>query len=384
MKIIEYNQKKYPYLEVYDSGAMFIGSYVLKLLLQVGIVIFLALTGVPDTFTSTLGGICLITSLNEIAFALTPIAYGKIKGRNLLFDMGFEQKFSPSIALLCIPLSVAVICLGSPLASGFIKLVELIGYDMSAVASVSPDTPGELVLTLFFVALLPAFAEEYLFRGNIARGLAKNGYLYAIFMSAFIFAIMHGNPLQLVHQFILGVVCAVLYCSTKSLFPSIILHFCNNAFALIIEYVNVTGGHNYLNFTEPWKFVVMCLVGIVATAGIMFAILVLAKRYSQKHKVAPADNIDTVVTERTAAKNAAEEFFDDVYKPDAEREYENEKQRIFDERIATAQNEAAMEVLYTEREKAEKKEKIRNRRALIYSIIVALAVWIISFIINVV
>lgn len=383
MKIFGYGNKNYPYLETYDAGAMFIGSYVLKLFLQVALVVLLAMTDVPDTFTSTMGGICLITSLNELAFFLTPVAYGKIRGKNLLSDMGFEKKFSPWVALLCVPLAIAVICFGSPLANAFIKLVELIGYKTENVTSVVVDSGSDLALTLVFVALIPAIAEEYLFRGNIARGLAKNGYFFAVFVSSALFALMHGNPLQLVHQFIIGVACAVLYFSTRSLIPSILLHFLNNAIALVLGYLENMG--KPLNL-PVWGWALVCVAGFVASALLLWAVVTLSSGYTQKagRTQTLSDDAAAVYARKKYAIPAFQDRFFALHRSDGEIFADNAEAAGINAKLAGAETEAEKLVLRADIDEKAKKARMKDKKALIYSFILTGAVWIVSFIVNVV
>lgn len=383
MKIFEYGQKNYPYLETYDAGAMFIGSYVLKLFLQIALVILLAVTDVPDTFTSTMGGICLITSLNELAFFLTPVAYGKIRGRNLITDMGFESRFSPWVALICVPLTIAVICFGSPLANAFIKLVDLIGYKTENVTSIVVDSGSDLALTLVFVALIPSIAEEYLFRGNIARGLSKNGYFFAIFVSSALFALMHGNPLQLVHQFILGVACAVLYFSTRSLIPSILLHFLNNATALVMGYFESMG--KAIQLSAGW-WALVCVAGLVVSVLLLWAIVVISKNYRAKHPLKESLSEDAAAeyASKKYAIPAMQKTFFELHRSEEEIYADNAAAQEIRAKTDEAKTEAEQMVLRADLAEKSKKAKMKDKKALIYSFVLTLAVWIVSFIVNVV
>lgn len=354
-----------------DGAAVFLGSYVLKLLLQVIIVIVLGVTDVDPDFSKTIAYACIITSSNEIAFLLTPLAYGKIKGYDTIRGMGFEGKFSLWATLLVIPLSVALICMGQPLAEGFVRLVALIGYDTSAATSIMPSTPGELAATLILVALLPAIAEEYVFRGCVARAFARKGYVFAVFMSALLFAIMHGSPLQLVHQFLIGVVCAVLFFATRSLWPPIILHFLNNAIALVLGYVQNRG--SAFAVTEAWQYVVMCVVGVAATIGLLIAVIYLCKARAAK-----------VDPESGAAKRAdMERTLRSLYESPEVRGAAQAELDALDAELAEAKSEQMAEVIKEARRESANKEKLRDRRALIYSFLFVGVLWILSFVLNV-
>lgn len=354
-----------------DGAAVFLGSYVLKLLLQVIIVIVLGVTDVDPDFSKTIAYACIITSSNEIAFLLTPLAYGKIKGYDTIRGMGFGGRFSLWATLLVIPLSVALICMGQPLAEGFVRLVALIGYDTSAATSIMPSTPGELAATLILVALLPAIAEEYVFRGCVARAFARKGYVFAVFMSALLFAIMHGSPLQLVHQFLIGVVCAVLFFATRSLWPPIILHFLNNAIALVLGYVQNRG--SAFAVTEAWQYVVMCVVGVAATIGLLIAVIYLCKARAAK-----------VDPESGAAKRAdMERTLRSLYESPEVRGAAQAELDALDAELAEAKSEQMAEVIKEARRESANKTKLRDRRALIYAFLFAGVLWILMFILNI-
>lgn len=371
MTTTEFNGKKLFRWEPSDGSAVFLGSYVLKLLLQVIIVIVLGVTDVDPDFSKTIAYACIITSSNEIAFLLTPLAYGKIKGYDTIRGMGFEGRFSLWATLLVIPLSVALICMGQPLAEGFVRLVALIGYDTSAATSIMPSTPGELAATLILVALLPAIAEEYVFRGCVARAFARKGYVFAVFMSALLFAIMHGSPLQLVHQFLIGVVCAVLFFATRSLWPPIILHFLNNAIALVLGYVQNRG--SAFAVTEAWQYVVMCVVGVAATIGLLIAVIYLCK--ARAAKVDPESG--------AAKREDTERTLRSLYESPEVRGAAQAELDALDAELAEAKSEQMAEVIKEARRESANKTKLRDRRALIYAFLFAGVLWILMFILNI-
>ncbi len=91
--------------------------------------------------------------------------------------------------------------------------------------------------------------EEWFFRGVLFRGLAaatagagRRGLATAVVLSALLFALAHGEPLQFAGLAVLGVVLAVLVARTQRLTPSVITHVSFNAVAFA-TLVAQRGGH---------------------------------------------------------------------------------------------------------------------------------------------
>ena len=73
------------------------------------------------------------------------------------------------------------------------------------------------LIYIIISCVTPAVCEEILFRGTIASGLKEKGFKIALFGSAIIFTLMHGNPEQTVHQFIIGLVVGYIFLKTGNI-----------------------------------------------------------------------------------------------------------------------------------------------------------------------
>ncbi|WP_283610058.1 CPBP family intramembrane glutamic endopeptidase [Faecalispora anaeroviscerum] len=103
-----------------------------------------------------------------------------------------------------------------------------------------PDLPlneDPFVQALFFVtlAIIPPITEELIFRGAILSGLRQFGDAAAIFGSAFLFALYHGNFAQMVFAFPCGLVLAFVVIKTGNLWVSILIHFINNGTSVLFQ-----------------------------------------------------------------------------------------------------------------------------------------------------
>lgn len=138
-----------------------------------------------------------------------------------------------------------------------------------------------LVLNIALLALLPAIAEELVFRGIIFNGLrTKFGEWTAVLFSALLFTLMHGNLDQLVYPFLLGLVLAWIVLRTNSLISSMIVHFLNNSIVLALGYIEKTTGFSVV-IAPSWLFWVLAIILVAVTFGLLF---LLEKFFFKKQK----------------------------------------------------------------------------------------------------
>lgn len=96
---------------------------------------------------------------------------------------------------------------------------------------------------LSLVLFAPVF-EELICRGVVLGSLrSRYGVTIAWLVSSLFFGILHGQPVQVVNAFVVGLVLGYVYIATDSLWAAMILHALNNAVAYLML---VTGHANTL------------------------------------------------------------------------------------------------------------------------------------------
>ena len=86
------------------------------------------------------------------------------------------------------------------------------------------------------IGLLAPLAEELVFRGAILRALLrwKQNPWVGIVISAFLFALIHMNPAQMPHAFLIGLLLGWMYYRTDSIIPGVVYHWVNNSVAYVM------------------------------------------------------------------------------------------------------------------------------------------------------
>ena len=86
------------------------------------------------------------------------------------------------------------------------------------------------------VGLLAPVCEELVFRGAVLRSLLRwaGHHWVAIAISALLFALVHANPAQMPHAFVIGLLLGWLYYRTDSVVPGVVYHWVNNSIAYVV------------------------------------------------------------------------------------------------------------------------------------------------------
>lgn len=222
---------------------------------------FISVRTAPDVYVDLLISEALVAA-PAIIFArhekLTAKSLGNrpLKGWSLLCLIGIAITITPLMSLLNVISSL------------------FSGNAVSGLSEEIIDRP--VVLNMIFIALLPALAEEFVFRGVIFHGFRGQGFLKAVLLSGLFFGLMHMNFNQFSYGFAMGIVFAVLVEVTGSLFASITVHFLLNfqTVALLAWYSGYSAEYAAGYASEETQ--VIALSAAAGTAYTVFTIAVLA------------------------------------------------------------------------------------------------------------
>ncbi|GAA4887198.1 CPBP family intramembrane glutamic endopeptidase [Streptomonospora salina] len=216
------------WLEILAGGAAYAASFLLVAVL-LPLVENVAIQGVVGLFVSGAMGL--------IAFAVAAVV--RIRG---LAAFGVRRA-KPHHILVAALLGLVAYLLGTVTAivymtvSGDVQNVQT-SYQAAADA-------GWWSLALVFVAgaTITPLGEEAFFRGVLANAVfARYRAWIAVLVSAAIFAVAHGiNPVLPV-AFVVGVLTALLFRWSGSIWPGVVLHGVNNATALLVPLLVAPAG----------------------------------------------------------------------------------------------------------------------------------------------
>jgi hypothetical protein len=254
----------------------------------VGSIVMLICTATLGTEAGTMYG----NLLSYPIMFIPPMIYAGVKSGTLSMDhTGVKMdsnNFTPLGGLPC-ALIVTVMTLAAgfaaePLTNLLPPMPEFLKEALQAL------TNGNVWFNLLMVSIFAPICEEWLCRGMVLRGLLSNKVrpAVAIPVSALFFAVIHLNPWQAIPAFILGCLFGYVYYKTGSLKLTMLMHFVNNTFALVIGHIDS------FKDLESWSDVIPApgYWILVAACALLTVLCVLAFR-----KIAltrPEGNMDAV------------------------------------------------------------------------------------------
>ncbi|MCY6960426.1 CPBP family intramembrane glutamic endopeptidase [Clostridium brassicae] len=179
----------------------------------------------------------------------------KLKGENLIKYCDFNNKLKKKYIMTIIFLTI-----------GFSLVVASMAEVGGDIYNIRKDSFLELIAILIFI---PVF-EEILFRGIIFNKLRENIDLFsAVIIQAIVFGGFHGNIFQVIYTSVLGVITALIYAWSDSIWAAILTHGIFNICGLIILPNILNISKNIISFSIP----------IYGVAGVLILLFSFRKFY---------------------------------------------------------------------------------------------------------
>ena len=155
-------------------------------------------------------------------------------------------------------------------------IISFLGYHQHTIPTTVSYEMKDFIADIFLTALLPAFCEEFTHRGILLQCTKHAGFKQAIYISAVCFGLAHLNIEQVFYAMALGVFLGVMAVATKSIWPTIIVHFVNNLISVYLtgaKAFNWWGG-NYEEYILSLQEK-LGIIGFVVACVVLFILIVI-------------------------------------------------------------------------------------------------------------
>lgn len=183
----------------------------------------------------------------------------------------FDKPKSKELFLYATFAGLMICSVGDRITSVLQAVFNSTGLEFSENELLEPNDALSGILYFIACAVVPALVEEFAFRGILMQPLRKYGDKFAIVMSSIIFALAHGNMVQIPFAFIAGLALGYFQIATGSIWTGVAIHFLNNGIATVISIYYQT----YPNASNLFFIVVE---GAITVIGIVAIILFLCNK----------------------------------------------------------------------------------------------------------
>ena len=184
-----------------------------------------AMSDFTVNYSLLIQGIAALISI----FILLHMYRRDFSSRRFVFD---SRSVAGPLWLLLIPTGIA-----SSLCGNFYLNIGSLAQNSESFAQAEKMLfSGPFVIQLICIGFIIPVCEEFVFRGIIYMRMRQySGVNMSIVFSALIFGLMHGNLIQGIYAFLLGVLLAYTFEKYGSLAAPVIIHICANLTALAIS-----------------------------------------------------------------------------------------------------------------------------------------------------
>lgn len=191
--------------------------------------------------------------------------------RRFVFD---RESVARKMLLLLIPVGVF-----SSLSGQFFLNIGSFAQDSSSFQeSETLIFSANAAAQVIFVGVVIPVAEEFVYRGLIYMRMRQyTNVNTAIILSSLIFALMHGNPVQGIYAFVLGVLFCYMYEKYGTLLAPVLLHVSANLLSVAVYYIS-------LHHDIPSSTAFLAAGGTVSLAAALVFIF-LADRHVEARRI---------------------------------------------------------------------------------------------------
>lgn len=159
---------------------------------------------------------------------------------------------------------MGICMLANIITAGVIALFKAIGYELTQPDFPEIDSWFAIVVAIISTAVLPAILEEFAMRCSALSILRQHGKAFSVIAVSIVFGLMHGNVIQFVFAFIIGLVLGYITVQTDSVVPAMLIHGLNNGISVTSQSLTYTSGAKMAETVSSDIFIGWIVCSIIA------------------------------------------------------------------------------------------------------------------------
>lgn len=150
----------------------------------------------------------------------------------------------------------------------FVK--NVLGYELTQNNYGNSDDILTYIVMFVATAIAPAIFEEFSFRCCTLGVLKKYGKGFAVFMVSIIFGLIHGNVIQFVFAFLVGLILAYITVQTDNVIIAMFIHGLNNARSAVSDIITTAANEKLANTVSTIIMIIFVVLAIIALIYLLY------------------------------------------------------------------------------------------------------------------
>lgn len=139
-------------------------------------------------------------------------------------------------------------CMAANFFTNFvITYMNKLGYELTQGEILDPDSTLTCIVLVFSTAIIPGIIEEFALRCCTLGVLKNYGKGFGVFAVSVVFGLLHGNVIQFIFAFIVGLVLGYITIKTNNVLLAMTIHACNNGMSVIQDIVTYAASEKISN-----------------------------------------------------------------------------------------------------------------------------------------
>jgi len=257
------------------------GAIITYLIVQSFVVTLLAVTGYYSKFQSDVVFQTAVTIIGVSFMAVfVPFAIMALVNRKrYAYPVIPNEPIKFSKCMMWIAFGM-LCCIGANITVSYLitALEALFDVEFTQGELLEPNSVFGCVMVTVSTAIIPAICEEFAMRCCSLQLLRKYGSGFAVFAVSIVFGLLHGNVIQFIFAFIIGLVLGFITVKTNSIVPAVCIHAFSNGISVTKSVVTYAAGEETANTS------VVILYLLWLAAGAISGFVLLLKGAFKKNK----------------------------------------------------------------------------------------------------
>lgn len=147
-----------------------------------------------------------------------------------------------------------------------INIFKEFGYELTQGTKLDPDSALACVVLVISTAIVPGVIEEFALRCCTLGILKRYGAGFGVFSVSVVFGLLHGNVIQFIYAFLVGLLLAYITINTGSVVPAMLIHACSNGMSVVQDILTYASGEDFANKVMPYimfSWFVLAIFGVL-------------------------------------------------------------------------------------------------------------------------